>query len=97
MICRDSNLCGKRKASEAAEESNDENDMATAAKIMKPAENDGDEEANSIGFDKSIESEFKTLKSLIQGETGFAPCQQTLRGFQRGFAAHDLRPHSDHR
>ena len=39
----------------------------------------------------------KTLKSLIQGETGFAPCQQTLRGFQRGFAAHDLRPHSDHR
>ena len=39
----------------------------------------------------------KTLKSLIQGETGFSPCQQTLRGFQRGFAAHDLRPHSDHR
>ena len=29
MICRDSNLCGKRKA----EESNDENDVATAAKV----------------------------------------------------------------
>ena len=72
MICRDSNLCGKRKASEAAEESNDENDMATAAKIMKPAENDGDEEANSIGFDKSIESEFKTLKSLIPRIAGKA-------------------------
>lgn len=38
----------------------------------------------------------KTLKSLIQGETGFSPCQQTLRGFQRGFAP-DHRPQSDHR
>ena len=74
MICRDSNLSGKRKA----EESNDENDMATAAKIMKPAdaaaaliENDeGDD--NSGGFDKSIESEFKTLKSLIPRIAGKA-------------------------
>ena len=40
--------------------------------------------------------DLKTLKSLIQGETGFSPCQQTLRGFQRGFAP-DHRPQSDHR
>ena len=72
MISRDSNnLCGKRKATDE-EESNDENDMATAAKIMRPAENDGDEEANSVGFDKSIESEFKTLKSLIPRIAGKA-------------------------
>ena len=77
MICRDGNLCGKRKATAAGEESNDENDMATAAKIMKSAdpvviENDIDDDDNSGGFDKSIESEFKTLKSLIPRIAGKA-------------------------
>ena len=77
MICRDGNLCGKRKATAAGEESNDENDMATAAKIMKSAdtvviENDINDDDNSGGFDKSIESEFKTLKSLIPRIAGKA-------------------------
>ena len=80
MICRDGNLCGKRKATAAGEESNDENDMATAAKIMKSADpvviendiDDDDDDDNSGGFDKSIESEFKTLKSLIPRIAGKA-------------------------
>ena len=73
MICRDSNnLCGKRKATDE-EESNDENDMATAAKIMKPSDEDVIEnDDDSGGFDKSIESEFKTLKSLIPRIAGKA-------------------------
>ena len=74
MICRDSNLCGKRKAS-TTEEGNDENDMATAAKILKPADSvviENDDDDNSGGFDKSIESEFKTLKSLIPRIAGKA-------------------------
>ena len=74
MISRDSNnLCGKRKATDE-EESNDENDMATAAKIMKPSDEDAieNDDDDSGGFDKSIESEFKTLKSLIPRIAGKA-------------------------
>jgi len=100
MICRDSNLCGKRKAS-TTEEGNDENDMATAAKILKPADSvviENDDDDNSGGFDKSIESEFKTLKSLIPRIAGKAEigeleiidaCVSYIESLQDQLRAHD--------
>jgi len=91
-------LCGKRKAS-ATEEGNEENDMATAAKILKPADSVViDDDDNSGGFDKSIESEFKTLKSLIPRIAGKAEigeleiidaCVSYIESLQDQLRAHD--------
>jgi hypothetical protein len=72
MICQENvkQLSGKRKSSSTLEEGNEENEVAaSAAKMIKTAAElavrESEAVVENLNFDKSVESEFRTLKSLI--------------------------------